>query len=37
MIGRVEIKYTQDRHEKSKTFIVKVCDGVLALFMVVIY
>ena len=36
MIGRVEIKYTLDRHEKSKTCIVKVCDGVLVLVMVVI-
>ena len=36
MIGRVEIKYTFDRHEKSETCIVKVCDGVLVLVMVVI-
>ena len=37
MIGRVEIKYTViDRNEKSKTCIVKVCDGVLVLVMVVI-
>ena len=36
MIGRVEIKYTKDRHGKSKTCIVKVCDGVLVLVMVVI-
>ena len=29
MIGRVEIKYTYDRHEKSNTCIVNVCDSVL--------
>ena len=37
MIGRgVEITYTYDRLEKSKTCIVKVWDGVLVLVMVVI-
>ena len=36
MIGRVEVKYTYDRHEKGNACIVNVCDGVLVPVMVVI-
>ena len=36
MIGRVDPKYTCDRHDKSSTCIVNVCHGVLVPVMVVI-
>ena len=36
MMGRVEVKYTCDRREKSNACIVNVCDNVLVPVMVII-